>query len=46
MNPWEVFAVKYADRNARTRKDSFLFDDNHDQPHDMDYFIWVLRRRR
>ena len=44
MTPWEVYAVKYADRNARTRKDSFLFDDNHDQPHDMDYFVWVLRR--
>jgi glyoxylase-like metal-dependent hydrolase (beta-lactamase superfamily II) len=44
MTPWEVFAVKYADRNARTRKDSFLFDDNHDQPHEMDYFIWLLRR--
>jgi len=44
MSPWEVFAVKYADRNSRTRKDSFLFDDNHDQPHEMDYFLWVLRR--
>lgn len=44
MTPWDVFAVKYADRNARTRKNSFLFDDNHDQPHDMDYFLWVLRR--
>ncbi|WP_422039605.1 N-acyl homoserine lactonase family protein [Roseibium sp.] len=44
MTPWEVFAVKYADRNERTRKDSFLFDDDHHLPHDMDYFIWVLRR--
>ena len=44
MTPWEVFAVKYADRNARTRMDSFLFDDDHHLPHDMDYFIWVLRR--
>ncbi|MEP0233110.1 N-acyl homoserine lactonase family protein [Roseibium sp.] len=43
-NNWEVFAIKYADRNARTRADSFLFDDNHDAPHAMDYFIWVLRR--
>ncbi len=41
---WEVFAVKYADRNARTRADSFIFDDNHDAPHAMDYFIWVLRQ--
>ncbi|WP_428649122.1 N-acyl homoserine lactonase family protein [Roseibium sp.] len=44
MTPWEIFAVKYADRNSRTRADSFIFDDNHDQPHPMDYFIWVLRR--
>lgn len=44
MTPWHVFAVKYAERNGRTRNDSFLLDDNHDQPHDMDYFLWVLRR--
>lgn len=44
MTPWEVFAVKYADRNERTRKDSFLFDDAHHLPHEMDYFIWVLRQ--
>ncbi|WP_375281628.1 N-acyl homoserine lactonase family protein [Pseudooctadecabacter sp.] len=44
MTPWEIHAVKYADRNARTRADSFLFDDNHDAPHAMDYYIWVLRR--
>lgn len=44
MSNWTVYAVKYADRNTRTRRDSFLFDDNHDAPHAMDYFIWVLRR--
>lgn len=44
MTTWEVHAVKYADRNARTRADSFIFDDNHDVPHPMDYFMWVLRR--
>ncbi|GAA6209087.1 N-acyl homoserine lactonase family protein [Cognatishimia sp. WU-CL00825] len=44
MSDWEVYSVKYADRNSRTRADSFIFDDNHDAPHDMDYFIWVLRR--
>ncbi len=41
---WQVFALKYADRNSRTRADSFIFDDNHDAPHAMDYFIWVLKR--
>ncbi|MEL6119777.1 MAG: N-acyl homoserine lactonase family protein [Pseudomonadota bacterium] len=44
MNTWEVYAVKYADRNARTRADSFILDDDHDAPHDMDYSIWVLRQ--
>ena len=43
MSEWQVHAVKYADRNARTRADSFIFDDNHDAPHAMDYFMWVLR---
>ncbi|NOE20263.1 MBL fold metallo-hydrolase [Ruegeria atlantica] len=44
MNNWEIHAVKYADRNARTRRDSFILDDNHDAPHAMDYFVWVLKR--
>lgn len=44
MSAWEVLAVKYADRAARVRGDSFIFDDNHDAPHPMDYFVWVLRR--
>ena len=44
MSTWEVYSLKYADRAARTRADSFIFDDNHDAPHAMDYFIWVLRR--
>ncbi|WP_298970524.1 N-acyl homoserine lactonase family protein [uncultured Roseobacter sp.] len=44
MSDWEVYAIKYADRNSRTRRESFIFDDNHDAPHPMDYFMWVLRR--
>ena len=44
MSTWEVHAVRYADRASRLRKDSFIFDDTHDAPHPMDYFIWVLRR--
>ncbi len=44
MNDWEIHALKYADRNARTRADSFIIDDNHDVPHAMDYFVWVLKR--
>lgn len=44
MTTWEVHAVKYADRNGRTRQDSFILDDDHAAPHPMDYFMWVLRR--
>lgn len=40
---YEVFALKYAERNSRTRNDSFMFDDDHTSQHDMDYFIWVAR---
>ena len=40
---WEVYALKYAERNSRTRADSFIFDDDHAHPHDMDYFVWVLK---
>ena len=42
--PWRVHALKYAERNARTRADSFVFDDDHAAAHPMDYFVWVLRR--
>ena len=41
---WEVYALRYADRPGRTRADSFVLDDDHASPHDMDYFVWVLRR--
>ncbi|MEM7300630.1 MAG: N-acyl homoserine lactonase family protein [Pseudomonadota bacterium] len=40
---WEVYALKYGDRNNRRREESFIFDDNHDAPHAIDYFIWVLK---
>ena len=39
---YEVYALKYAERNARVRTDSFLFDD-HSAPHPMDYYLWVAR---
>ncbi|SDZ11880.1 Glyoxylase, beta-lactamase superfamily II [Jannaschia faecimaris] len=44
MSEWEVIAIRYADRNARVRGDSFIFDDDHNAPHPMDYFMWLLRR--
>ncbi|MBE9640721.1 N-acyl homoserine lactonase family protein [Salipiger mangrovisoli] len=44
MSGWQVHAVRYAERTARIRADSFIFADNHDAPHAMDYSVWVLRR--
>jgi glyoxylase-like metal-dependent hydrolase (beta-lactamase superfamily II) len=44
MDAWQVHAIKYADRDAQRRCDSFMFDDNHEAPHPMDYYMWLLRR--
>lgn len=41
---WKVYAVKYANREARIRADSFIFDDHPAEAHGMDYFVWVLER--
>jgi glyoxylase-like metal-dependent hydrolase (beta-lactamase superfamily II) len=40
---WEIYALKYAERNERTRADSFLDDSSPATQHNMDYFIWVLK---
>ena len=40
---WEVYAIKYAERNDRTRNDSFIFDDHAHEQHSIDYFVWVLK---
>ena len=39
---YAVYAVKYAEYNERVRGESFIFDDAHDAPHPMDYFVWVV----
>ena len=43
MSEWEAFALRYAERGGRTRADSFIFDEDHASPHDMDYYVWLLR---
>ena len=43
MTTWQVHAVKYAERNDRTRADSFIGDADPGAQHGMDYFLWVLR---
>ena len=43
MTTWQIHAIKYGDRDGRTRADSFIFDDNHDAPHAIDYYMWLIR---
>ena len=46
QDTYEIFALKYAERNSRVRGDSFMFDDDHASPHPMDYYVWVVRNGR
>jgi glyoxylase-like metal-dependent hydrolase (beta-lactamase superfamily II) len=41
--PYEILAVKYAERHQRVRAESFIMADDHNAPHPMDYFVWVVR---
>jgi glyoxylase-like metal-dependent hydrolase (beta-lactamase superfamily II) len=41
---YEVFAIKYAEREAR-RPEHFLGGDPHDVPMPMDYFVWAIVNR-
>lgn len=41
LEPYEVYAVKYAQRDA-VRADHFIFSDAHDVPMPMDYFLWAI----
>jgi glyoxylase-like metal-dependent hydrolase (beta-lactamase superfamily II) len=40
---YEILALKYAEFAQRKRFESFIAADDHDQPHPIDYFVWVVR---
>ncbi len=40
---YEILALKYAEYTQRKRVESFIAADDHDQPHPIDYFVWVIR---
>jgi len=40
---YEILAVKYAELTARKRFESFVAADDHDGPHPIDYFVWIIR---
>lgn len=46
LDPYEVYAVKYARNERPKRSDVFLGGDPHDGPMPLDYFIWVVRNAR
>jgi len=39
---YEIYAIKYATRNAQ-RRDHFVGGDPHDAPMPMDCFVWLIR---
>ena len=43
---YEILALKYAEFTQRKRFESFIAADDHDGPHPIDYFIWVIRNAR
>jgi glyoxylase-like metal-dependent hydrolase (beta-lactamase superfamily II) len=40
---YEILAIKYAERADRKRVESFIAADDHDAPHQIDFFVWVIR---
>jgi glyoxylase-like metal-dependent hydrolase (beta-lactamase superfamily II) len=44
IEPFEVFALRYAHLGNRSASDNFLLPDPHEFASDLDYFVWVLRR--
>ena len=40
---YEILAVKYAELTARKLFESFVAADDHDGPHPIDYFVWIIR---
>jgi glyoxylase-like metal-dependent hydrolase (beta-lactamase superfamily II) len=42
-SPYEILAVKYGEHRDRTRGHNFIVADDHASPHQLDYFVWVIR---
>jgi len=40
---YEILAIKYGEFANRRRFESFIAADDHDLPHPIDYFVWVIR---
>ena len=44
IEPFEIFAIRYAHLGNRHAGENFALADPHEYASDLDYFIWVLRR--
>lgn len=42
---YEILALKYAEMTTRRRSDNFIAADDHDSPHPIDYYVWVIRNQ-
>lgn len=40
---YEIYAIRYAHLEQRTRKDNFISTDAHDGAMPMDFFVWLIR---
>ena len=43
MQPYELYAVRYAHNPAARRSSNFLGGDAHDAPMPLDYFVWAIK---
>jgi glyoxylase-like metal-dependent hydrolase (beta-lactamase superfamily II) len=44
IEPFELYAIRYAHHAARKQHDNFIGGDLHEEGSPLDYFIWVARR--
>jgi len=45
IEPFEIFAIRYAHLGNRHPGENFILADPHEFASDLDYFVWVLRRK-
>lgn len=45
IDPFEIFAIRYAHLGNRQPSDNFILADPHEFASDLDYFIWVLKSK-
>jgi glyoxylase-like metal-dependent hydrolase (beta-lactamase superfamily II) len=43
---YEILALKYGEFSNRKRYESFIAADDHDGPHPITYFVWVIRNAK